>query len=469
MFNLRLYCSIFILCILFVATSLFPHSGINHNSFAGVHLLAAARNINYTNFLAPYTWYISDNQYSLYNHHPPLFFLFFGLLSRLPLDKQSFLLLSRFLAAVIQCISCCVIYFSFVEFFRKFEYKPDYRYLVFASFTPLVSLSSYIYSGLTTTDLVSFPFASLSVYLSLKYTKVNKYVCLFIVLCPLLSYPLTLLAFFFIVCFSFVNRLSLLKLISLLSLWVLGILSFLIYHYTQTTLSHGLSSSPLLSRVFTNISAPPVRADSFTSIFDLLFTLFKGFAFFIPLPIIVFSFIILIISIIRFRSFTNTLHLSPYLYKSISLFPVVLTPIFFTALTPYWSAFHSFSWLMFIPFYSYIALIFFICLEKLFFKRNISFILFVYLLCSSILFTLTASLIVRAPNGFNQFSQSNSNKYISIDASPNSCSLDNNGMLAYFGSWPSSILIHRDHNYSNKDLIPKDLLTPISLCSETIN
>ncbi len=467
MFKLRLYFSIFILCILFLAISLFPHSGTYHNNFAGVHLLAAARNINYTNSLTPYSWYISENHYSLYNHHPPLFFLFFGLLSRLPLDKQSFLLLSRFLTAVIQCVSCCVIYYSFVEFFRKFKYKPDYQYLVLASFTPLVSSSSYIYSSLTTTDLFSFPFASLSVYLSLKYRKINKYICLFIVLCPLLSYQLTFLAFFFIVCFSIVNRLRLLKVIGLLTLWFLGVLSFLIYHFTQTTLSHDLSASPLLAQVVRNtFSAPSYRTDRFSSIYDLLHTLFKGFAFFIPLPIIVFSFIILIIAIIRFKSFTNTLHLSPYLYKSISLFPVILTPIFFTALTPYWSALHSFSWLMFIPLYSYIALILFICLEKLFLRRNISFILFIYLLCSSILFTHTASRIVSAPNGFNQFSQSNSNKYRSIDTS---CRLDNFGMLAYLGSWPSSILIHKYYNYSNKDLILKDLLTPISLCPERIN
>ena len=83
--NLKLSSYILLLCILFIAISLLPHTGIGHNSFAGLHLLATARNINYTNYLAPYTWYISDNQSYLYNHHPPLFFLLFGLLSRLPL------------------------------------------------------------------------------------------------------------------------------------------------------------------------------------------------------------------------------------------------------------------------------------------------------------------------------------------------------------------------------------------------
>ena len=113
-------------------------------------------------------------------------------------------------------------------------------------------------------------------------------------------------------------------------------------------------------------------------IVDLLYALFKGFASFIPLPIIVFSFIILTIGIIRFRLLSNTLHLSPYIYKSISLLPVVLTPIIFTALTPYWSVGHSFSWLIFIPLLIYCA--HFICLSRTGFLRVVSvlFYLFTY-------------------------------------------------------------------------------------------
>ena len=176
MFKLKNY--IFVLAIfsllIVLTNSLHQNFGYGHTSFAGLHILGSARNINYFNSLTPFTWYADSSNFILYNHHPFLFFLIFGKLALIFENKFDYLIVSRIISSLFWTLGSYVTFILLKNLFKNFSIKsPKINFIAtVSSLSPLFSANSLHYTNLTSFDMFSFPLSA-ALMLGIVLQKIN--------------------------------------------------------------------------------------------------------------------------------------------------------------------------------------------------------------------------------------------------------------------------------------------------------
>ena len=204
--KINIFLVFFTILILFF-NSIYSDFGHGHQAFAGMHLLAAARNINQIFTLTPFDYFFDYSNYELYNHHPQLFFLIFGSIARFFSDLKNYLVASRILCSLFW-ISGYLINLSFLLKINFQKGKLKIFFSVLAASSSLFSLNSLTNFNLTTFDSFSYLISSLIIFSIVSMPNKNRLFSIAIFLASITSFYGILFSLIILLFYYLKNNLS---------------------------------------------------------------------------------------------------------------------------------------------------------------------------------------------------------------------------------------------------------------------
>jgi hypothetical protein len=432
------YILIFLLLIILSSGFYYPGFLNGHGGYAGPHLFSVSLNsvnIDYfinvesVNFISS-----SDYSYSIYNHHPPLFFRIFSLIFYLSTSLVTKLKVAYFLSTFFNCLG---IYLLF-KLLNKNKIKHKISFIICLS---LLSSNIFLdYRNLITFDSLSILTSVIMLYC---FIKIEREKFNFLKIFFLLILTITVSWYNLIIVFSF----FLIKLLQ--SFFKRKYLLFIKSKTFILSVCTGLFSVSLITLLYIEIQYLSLTYNSFEQFsralsydyptIDISFLLKRLIKIALTsLPIIsafiIFYYIISKKYILEFNFINNKIFLIPL----ISFFAGL---VIFFAVNPVWSLYHTYVFIYLI-FSSSLFILLFIDLNKFSGLNNLIIFNLIFLVFSLTLEVyrdknesdITNSLLVQFEN-----LQNNNKLYIYIDPKSKDILYDkiNVGRLFYLASYPS--------------------------------
>lgn len=450
------YILIFLLLVILSSGFYFPGFLNGHGGYAGPHLFAVALNsinvdyfinVESVNFINP-----NDYFYSIYNHHPPLYFRIFSLIFYLSASLVTKLKIAYFLSTFLNCIGIYLL-------FKLLNYNKIKHKISFIICLSLISSNVFLdYRNLITFDSLSILSCVVMLYCFIKIErkKFNFLEIFFLLILTITAswYNLIIVFSFFLIkliqSFLINNFLLFIKsktfilsiCIGLFSVFLITLL-YVEIQYLSSTYNSQEQFSRALSTDFS-----PIKINFFLKrLFKIVLTSLP-----ITYAFIVFYHIISKKYILRFNFISNKFFLVPIISFFLGL-------VLFIALNPIWSLYHTFIFIYLIFSSSLFFLIFIdlnkfsglndlIILNLIFFTFGLSFEVYRDKKESE----LTESLLVK----FEKL-QNNNKSYIYVDPKTKDLLHNkiNKGRLLYLSSYPNKGFAH-SYNPANTIFISFD-------------